>query len=312
MGFLSMWQNRQDGGWCLHLSWFGCLLLLMLALAQRTSAGVLRSSESSSFEDFLEFKALKDSNEFPSISNNDDIPINNQINSSGLVFSNMDFNFPNFPTGPKFEWRDIPTPPKINWHDLPTPPKINWHDLPTPPKISWHDLPTPPMKNWPDFPTPDWNKAYEGDSVNTSTYGYSHGRMLFIPIGAILFLISVCIRVCICNTRKPAPTTITVVRRTVVIPVESPDVEEGTDQPPSYADVQKEDSPPPYSEVSTPAASHTAPEATEQPTTSNVEGGADQTSTADTPSAPEGTLATNVFSGRPKFLQSQYSYKPLE
>lgn len=277
MGFLGVWQSRRDGAWYLHLSRFCCLLLLMLlALAQRTSAGVLRSSESSSSEDLSLDDHFKEY----------DISSNSKISSSGLVFNNMDFNYPNFPAAPKFEWRDIPTPPKINWQDLPTPPTL---------------------------PTLNWNKAYEDDSVNRSTYSYSGGRILFIPIGAILFLISLCLRMCICSARKPAPTTITVVRRTVVIPVEGrPNVEEGTDQPPSYADVQKEDLPPPYSEVSSPAASDTAPEATEQPTPSSAEEGAEQASTAATPSAPEGMLATNVFSGRPRFLQSQYSYKPLE
>ncbi|XP_063610005.1 uncharacterized protein LOC134783930 [Penaeus indicus] len=257
MGFLGMWQNRRDGGWCFHLSWFGCLLLMiMLALAPRTSARVVRRSESSSpSEEYWEI----------SISNNDYIPINNRINSSELFLSNMNFNYPNVPT-------DLSTNIAL-----------------------------------------DSNHGYDDDRVNTSTYSYSHGRILFIPIGAIVFLISLCLRMCICSARKPAPTTITVVRRTVVIPVVGrPDAEEGTDQPPSYADVQKEDPPPPYSEVSSPAAPHTAPEAREQPTTSNAEGGADQTSTAATPSAPEGTFATNAFSGRPRFLQSQYSYKPLE
>lgn len=275
MFFLGVWQSRRDGARGLDLPWFSCLLLLMLlALAQRTSAGVVRSSESSSsedisFDEFLrDFESRKSSNEFPSLNNYDDIFNNN--NSVGLVFRNSDFNYPNIPAAPKFEWKDLPTPPTIDW------------------------------------------SSYETSNVNTSAYSYSGGRILFIPIGAILFLISLCLRMCICSTKKPVATTITVVRRTVVIPVEGrPDVEEGADQPPSYADVQKEDSPPPYSEVCVPA-SDTAQEATEQPTPSSAKEGAQQASTAATPSAPEETSTTNVFSGRPRFLQSQYSYKPLE
>lgn len=290
MFFLSVWQSKRDGRSCLQLPWFCCpLLLMLLALAQRTSAGVLRDSDSSSFEDISldslddilkKYASFQKTNEYPSA---DDFFNNNPFNSSGLLHD-IDINNAHIPAMPTFDWKIPPTPPKLDW-DFPTPPPMDWEKV-----------------------VPN----YDRDSVNT-TYSHSGSRILFIPVGAILFLISLCLRMCICSAKKPAPATITVVRRTVVIPVERcQDVEEGTDQPPSYADVQKEDPPPPYSEVTVNATPDGAEEAAEQPTPPTADGGAEQASTAATPSAPEETSTANLFSGRPKFLQSQYSYKPLE
>lgn len=172
-----------------------------------------------------------------------------------------------------------------------------------------------------------------GNRQNDFGGSYSGQHVIFIPVGAILFLVSVCCRCCYRRKKLQPVRTITVVRSVSTTDVSN--TQNDLDLPPAYADVQNEMAPPPpYSEVeklSIPPTVMTSPAdctqtAVETPPPEQSFG--EETDDCNTdlvshdPSGPDSATdscseESNNSSTLPKMLSSrarslvQFSFKPL-
>lgn len=170
------------------------------------------------------------------------------------------------------------------------------------------------------------------DDPRVQSPGYNGGHIIFIPLGAIVFVVTVCLRFCLCPKRgsTASPRNVSSVTRQLSLNSDASDslttMHYDLDLPPAYSDLQTEDTPPPYSEVE----KVKLPPYEDPPppfgrlysaTTLQVESETPQsTSSPTSPAPPERNASSTSLadsSGLVKVLtartlQSQFSHKPLE
>ncbi|XP_064110786.1 uncharacterized protein LOC135218410 [Macrobrachium nipponense] len=170
-----------------------------------------------------------------------------------------------------------------------------------------------------------------GERRTYSTYSTSFrgGHVIFIPVGAILFLLSVCLRFCLCHRKKfvQRVRTVTVVRRVPVasqdfVHVTEPTSPDPTDLPPSYVDIENEVPPPPYSDVSASSSglmteSLRDGQATDHsPSSSPGDHTPAENSTGTDSNVAEkdtrSTLSRMLAAAGSKSLKSQFSFRPMK
>lgn len=169
------------------------------------------------------------------------------------------------------------------------------------------------------------------DDPRVQSPGYNGGHIIFIPLGAIVFVVTVCLRFCLCPKRGSTSSArnVSSVTRQLSLNSDASDslttMHYDLDLPPAYSDLQTEDTPPPYSEVE----KVKIPPYEDPPppfgrlyssTTLQVESETQQNTSSSTSTAAErDTSSTSLAdsSGLVKVLtartlQSQFSHKPLE
>ncbi|XP_063589481.1 uncharacterized protein LOC134766522 [Penaeus indicus] len=167
------------------------------------------------------------------------------------------------------------------------------------------------------------------DDPRVQSPGYNGGHIIFIPLGAIVFVVTVCLRFCLCPKRgsTASPRNVSSVTRQLSLNSDASDslttMHYDLDLPPAYSDLQTEDTPPPYSEVEKvkipPYEDPPPPFGRLYSSTAlQIESETPQ-NTSCPPSTAADTSSTSLAdsSGLVKVLtartlQSQFSHKPLE
>lgn len=185
----------------------------------------------------------------------------------------------------------------------------------------------------------DFYDLDSGDFDGSRTRGpnYSGDHIIFIPLGAILFVVTVCLRFCLCPKRGviASSRSISAVRRQLSLHSEAGDssttMNYDLDLPPAYSELQNEETPPPYSEIEkvrlqpygeTPPPPPPPMMRRQSSTVLQVEPSTHQITTDTTlgdtersvssQSSADSSAFVKVLTSRPKTLQSQFSHKPLE
>ncbi|XP_066957136.1 uncharacterized protein [Macrobrachium rosenbergii] len=181
------------------------------------------------------------------------------------------------------------------------------------------------IENWDD-------SNEERRTYSTYSTSFRGGHVIFIPVGAIIFLLSVCLRFCLCRRRKLVQRvrTVTVVRRVPVasqdfVHVTEPTSPDPTDLPPSYVDIENEVPPPPYSDVSGVSASNLGltteslrdGQATDHSPSSSPGDHTPSENSTETDSDPaekdtRSTISRMLTAAGSKSLKSQFSFRPMK
>lgn len=169
------------------------------------------------------------------------------------------------------------------------------------------------------------------DGPRVQNPGYNGGHIIFIPLGAIVFVVTVCLRFCLCPKRGAvtSPRNASAAARQLALNSDASasltTMHYDLDLPPAYSDLQTEDTPPPYSEVEKvklqPYEEPPPPfDRLYSPTTLQIESETQQNTSSSTSADADRDFSSTSLADSAglvkaltaRTLQSQFSHKPLE